>query len=136
MPITVSLAELRGVMRLGATSPADSVLQPAATAAALLANEDLASCGYSDERLASIALYLAAHFAAGSVTGSAAGTVVSESTGRSSVTYASGLLTAENLRGTSYGQVALALDTKGCLRRLVASRRASINVFPTREESA
>lgn len=133
MPITVPLTDLRNVMRLGASSPPDAVLQPAATAAALLANEELAACGYSDERLSSIALYLAAHFASPSVAGSASGTVVSESTGRSSITYAT--FTLDELKGSSYGAIALALDTKGCLRRLLSKRRASMTVFPMKESA-
>jgi hypothetical protein len=125
--VTVELETLRGLMGLGATTPPDGTLQPGIDAAVLLAEEELAACGYSAARLDSIALYLAAHFVEPGVTGGA-GTIASESTGRSSVTYSTATL-GEDLKGSRWGQIALQLDTKGCLAKL-GKRRISVTTFP------
>lgn len=68
---------------------------------------------YDTARRDAIVKWLAAHLVASTSTD---GSLTSESLGDASRSYARGQL-GDRLRGTTYGQQALALDLKGCLTR-------------------
>lgn len=78
---------------------------------------------YGDSRRKAIIRWLAAHLIA---SGGIDGALQSESLGDASESYARPQL-GDALRGTTYGQQALSLDTKGCLSR-VGKPKASIQV--------
>jgi Protein of unknown function (DUF4054) len=101
--------------------PTSFSTQPFIQAAVVVTDALLAESGYSDETLREIQRWLAAHFASGRQQG-----IKSESYEGLSVSYMTATL-GEGLKGTTYGQTALALDTKGFLSG-VAKRRATVTV--------
>lgn len=72
-----------------------------------------------DATKATIVKYVTAHIISGlpSSAGGGTGAVTSESLGDASVSYATREL-GSDLRGSTYGQMAIALDRSGCLARL------------------
>lgn len=115
--------ELRAYASIPA-SLVDGVLQTYLDIANLIVVENLATAGYSDERLKLIELNLAAHFAtqgpAGAGTYSAA-QLESIRVGQSEERYRTSVSSAFGLSTSLYGQVAMALDTSGILAGLLAS---------------
>lgn len=89
---------------------------PALVVESLIADAALVACdciaGYEPDRQTAIIKWLAAHMVASTDAGG--GTLTSEKLGDASLTYARATL-GEGLKGTIYGQQALALDPKGCL---------------------
>jgi hypothetical protein len=105
------------------TTLTDPQIEAIIADAALLV-EDCAS-GWSDARYTSIVKWVAAHMIASR--GGSEGMLTQRTLGDASETYAKATA-GEMLKGSSYGQQALMLDTNGCLINL-GKRRASFKVL-------
>jgi hypothetical protein len=81
--------------------------------------------GWSDARYTSIVKWVAAHLIASR--GGAEGTLTQRTLGDASETYAKAVV-GSFLKGSPYGQQALALDTNGCLVNL-GKQRATFKVL-------
>ena len=110
------------VKRIIATALDDDAINQMIEDAAMLGG----ACvdGYDADRRKIIIRWLTAHLIASSHN---EGALQSESLGDASETYARAQL-GDSLRGTVYGQQALALDAKGCLSR-IGKKRASVQVI-------
>lgn len=97
----------------------DPVIAPAIAAADLIITEDLATSitGFSNARLIQIELYLAAHFAQVS---QGTGPIVLSRLGEAEDRYDNKMYFA-GIRGSQYGQQAIALDTSGILSSMAAT---------------
>lgn len=91
--------------------------------AALVAGDCIT--GYADDRQTAIIKWLAAHMVASTDAGG--GTLTSDKLGDASQSYARATM-GDGLRGTIYGQQALALDTNGCLTTR-GKGRASVEII-------
>lgn len=111
------------VISLTETSLAEAVVTSLIDDAALVAGDCIA--GYSDDRQTSIIKWLAAHMVASTDAGG--GTLTSDKLGDASQTFARATM-SDGLRGTIYGQQALALDTNGCLTTR-GKGRASVEII-------
>lgn len=111
------------VIALTGTALPEAVVTSLIADAALVAGECLT--GYSDDRQTAIIKWLAAHMVASTDAGGA--TLTSEKLGDASQTFARATM-GEGLKGTIYGQQALALDINGCLAGR-GKGRASVEVI-------
>jgi hypothetical protein len=111
------------VIALTSTNLAEAVVTSLIADAALLAGDCITD--YSEEKQTAIIKWLAAHMVAS--TDSGGGTLTSEKLGDASQTFARATM-GDGLRGTMYGQQALALDTSGCLAKR-GKGRASVEII-------
>lgn len=117
LPVASEVIELTG------TALSNPIVATLIDDAAMVAGDCITS--YSEDRQAAIIKWLAAHLVASTAAGGEF--LASEKLGDASQTYARAAL-GENLRGTIYGQQALALDTNGCLTTR-GKGRASVEVI-------
>jgi hypothetical protein len=106
------------VIDLTGTAISAAVVSALINDAALVADGDCFAA-YSEERKTAIIKWLAAHLVASTDAGG--GTLTQDKLGDASQSYARATM-GEGLKGTMYGQQALALDTSGCLFRLGKGR--------------
>lgn len=111
------------VIAITGTELAEAVVTALIADAELVAGDCISS--YSAERQDAIVKWLAAHLVASTDAGGVS--VTSEKLGDASLTFARATL-GEGLKGTFYGQQALALDTNGCLTGK-GRGQASVEVF-------
>lgn len=123
-----SADQLRSYANLPASSVvSDDVLDVYLTQANLVVTEDLAGSGFSNERLTAIELNLAAHFYTVIYD---KGGITQKRIGQSEERYRLLSDKATGLSTTSYGQIALSLDTSGTLAGLYnAKMKASFEVI-------
>lgn len=116
-------SELRAYISAPA-SVVDATLQVYLDIANLVIVENLASAGFSTERLKLIELNLAAHFATQvpSSAGGSAGQLESLRVGQSEETYKTYMTGEYGLATSVYGQIAMALDTTGTIAGLLAAK--------------
>ena len=100
------------VIALTGTEQSESVVSQIIDDAALIASECIA--GYDEYRQRSILKWLAAHLLASTQED---GVRTSERLGDAQDQFARAKM-GDSLKGTTYGQQAIALDTNGCLARL------------------
>lgn len=115
--MTVAVADVRQVYT---TTLDDTALGVHLATAQLIADEQLASCGMSQDRIDKIIVYLAAHFAELSTWSAAgeSGPLKSSRLGEATDVYAipNTADTGYGFASSRWGQMALALDTCGVLR--------------------
>lgn len=116
-------AELRAYASIP-TTVVDATLQLYLDAANSIITDVLASAGYTSDRMKLIELNLAAHFATnGPANGSySSGMLESIKVGQSEERYTSLTSSQYGVATSIYGQIAMALDTKGLLAGLMASK--------------
>lgn len=119
MPVP-TVEEVRAIVGTS-TGHSDHIIAAFIEDATLVAGDCLSV--YPESRQKAIVKWLAAHLVASTATGAA---VSADKLGDASVTYQRATL-AEGLRGTVYGQQALALDINGCLTGR-GRARASVQV--------
>lgn len=105
---TPTASEVRLTITTGLSD--DAVAQFIADAV-LIADDCSSIAGFSEAKQKAIIRYLAAHLIS---INDASARKVSESIGDASESFSTPVL-SDNLRGTTYGQQAIALDTSGCL---------------------
>lgn len=117
----VTPADIRTIIE---TSLSDIQINALIAQARIIGGDCLAK--YDDERADAIVTWMTAHLIAStSLTGS--GVVTSDKLGDAQRSYARATL-GDGLKGTTYGQQAMLLDTCGCLARL-GRARASVEVI-------
>jgi len=121
MPTPPSSAD---VIALTGTSLDSAVVDAIIADAVLLVEDNACFAGYSEAKQTAILKWLSAHLVAST---SGDGVVTSEKLGDASQTYGRAPL-GDGLKGTTYGQQVLALDTNGCLSG-VGRGKASVQVL-------
>jgi hypothetical protein len=92
---------------------------PSITTAHIIVSEELASAGYSDDRLKQIEIYLAAHFF---VLATERGGITREVIGEAEERYRMTPDTLYGFASTRFGEQALALDKSGILAAMGATK--------------
>ena len=110
--MTVSKPTAAEVMALTSTGFSESVVSAIIDEAASIVESCVS--GYDSARQAAIVKWVAAHMIAST---GAEGVLTSDKLGDAQQSFARGQL-GDALRGTTYGQTALLLDTNGCLSKL------------------
>ena len=103
----------------------DDDLRPFLDTAALIRSEDLAGSGLSLSRLDQIELYLAAHFCVLSIE---KGGLNSSKQGQSQEQYRTPDSKLTGFNATSFGQMAVALDTSDTLINLSTTKKALFSI--------
>ncbi|QDP55372.1 MAG: hypothetical protein Tp176DCM1853251_56 [Prokaryotic dsDNA virus sp.] len=115
------------VIAITGTAMSEALVSALIDDAALVVADSTCFSGYSDEKQTAIIKWLAAHIVASTGPGAKTGALTSRKLGDAQQSFARATM-GEGLRGTLYGQQALALDTNGCLAG-IGKGRASVQVI-------